>query len=167
MNKLALTLTLSACALISACNTTKKVDNEQKDSAKVSANETKTVEQSSDIAYAVAEHYFVKNTVKEFSKDPKITTAVKFNEIFGMAPVMGPSGKPTPIDFEKQYVIAIVEPETDYSTSIKPVSLQKSGGEIVFTYKVEKGEKQTYRIRPALAIIVDKVHNERLVLKQQ
>lgn len=167
MNRLTLILAVALVAGVTSCNTTKNANNEHNDSAKMNTEGSKAQEATKDVPYTLAEHYFVKNTVKEFNKDPKITTSEKFNEVFGMATTMGPSGKPTDIDFAKQYVIAIVQPETDYSTRITPVSLQKSGDEIVFTYKIEKGEKQTYTIRPTLAIIVDKAHDGKLVVKEQ
>ncbi|MEG0950234.1 MAG: hypothetical protein RR212_09230 [Bacteroidales bacterium] len=119
-----------------------------------------------EIPFTVAEKYFVKNTVKSID-EPKITTQEAFNQIFGMATVMGPNGRPTPIDFGKQYVIAVMKPTTDYKTTLTPVSLQKdSKGDIIFSYKVEKGEKQTYSFTPALLIIVDNNYTGPIVLKE-
>ncbi|MGE5365153.1 MAG: hypothetical protein ACM3SM_13570, partial [Bacteroidota bacterium] len=63
-------------------------------------------------------------------------------------------------------VIAVILPETDYTTTIEPVSLQKNGnGEITFTYKSIVGQKQTYTIRPNIAIIVDRTENGNIFLK--
>ena len=53
-----------------------------------------------DVSYILAANYFVKNTVNQLD-NPKIETAEKFNEIFGMATTMGKEGKPTEIDFSK------------------------------------------------------------------
>lgn len=69
---------------------------------------------------------------------------------------MGKNGVLTPIDFEKSFVIAVAEPETDLSTVLEPVSLVKNDQGLVFTYEAQIGEKMTYRIRPSMAIIVDK-----------
>jgi len=61
-----------------------------------------------------------------------------------------------------------MQPGTEYSTTINPVSLQKNDkGEIILTYKIKKGNKQTYTIKPSLAIIVDKTNNGQVVLKEQ
>ena len=43
-----------------------------------------------------------------------------------MATVMGANGKPTPIDFNKQFVIAVINNETDISTSFTPIKLEKT-----------------------------------------
>lgn len=120
-----------------------------------------------DLTYTIAKNYFVKNDVKVLD-NPEIETAEKFNTIFGMAPTMENSGEPTKIDFKNQYVIAVVLPETSSETTIKPVSLQKNDkNEIVFTYKVSVGQKQTYTITPCIAIIVDKANDGKVVLNEQ
>ena len=38
---------------------------------------------------------------------PKITTEEEFNKLFGMATIMGKDGKPTAIDFTKQFVLGV------------------------------------------------------------
>ena len=109
-----------------------------------------------DIPYIVAKNYFVKNSVESIH-NPKIETAEKFEEIFGMATTMGEDGKPTEIDFSKYYVIAVVLPATDISSKIIPVSLQKhKDGKIVFLYKKYVGTKQSFKTRESIQIIVDK-----------
>ena len=119
-----------------------------------------------NIPYTIADKYFVKNTVGEFNTS-KIENQQKFDEFFGMATVMGEGGRPTIVDFNKQYVVAIVKPETNRSTKISPISLQTSEvGEVLFTYKVEVGEENTYTTRPLLLIIIDKNHNGNLVLNE-
>ena len=95
-----------------------------------------------------------------------ITSEQEFLKYFGYATIMGDSGKPTPIDFSKQYVIAVTRPENWYLMSLLPVSLVKRGdGLLKFTYKTtEKDEKQTFSINPFLLVIVDKKYGENVLL---
>jgi hypothetical protein len=116
------------------------------------------------IPYTIAQNYYVKNTVDTIA-NPKIETQKVFDTYFGMATTMGKNGKPTKIDFTKEYVIAIVLPKSDIMTSIKPISLQKEAT-IVLNYKIEQGSKQSYTSRPALLLVVDKKYNGRLITKQ-
>ena len=119
-----------------------------------------------DIVFCVAKNYFVKNTVEKLD-NPKIETADKFHEIFGMATTMGQDGKPTEIDFTKQYVIAVLLPETDLLTTVEPVSLQRDkAGEITLTYKSVVGHKQSFTTKPNFVIIVDKVEYGNITLKE-
>ena len=71
-----------------------------------------------------------------------------------MAAVMGRSI--TPIDFSKQFVIAVSEKPTANSTTYSPLSLVRSEGRIVFSYGIERGSKISYIIQPLLLIVVDK-----------
>ena len=71
----------------------------------------------SGIAFEVAKNYFFKNN-QEIPSSPKITTAEEFGKLFGMATTMGEDGKPTEIDFTKQFVLAIVLPVTNLATEI-------------------------------------------------
>lgn len=119
-----------------------------------------------NIAFTIAKNYFVNNTVTKLD-NPKIETAEKFNEIFGMATTMGAAGKPTKIDFSKQYVIAIILPETDFATNIYPISLLKNTkNEITLNYKYVIGEKQSFTTRPNFIIIVDKRENGMITLNE-
>ena len=74
----------------------------------------------SEVVFEVAKNYFFKNdqVIPEY---PKIVSEEEFTKLFGMATTMGEDGKPTAIDFTKQFVLAIVLPETDFATEINPV----------------------------------------------
>lgn len=86
----------------------------------------------------------------------QITEAGRFDEVFGMATTMGEEGKPTAVDFSSQYVIAVVLPVTSEAVSLEPVKLIKRGnGEMEFSYRIKNGGKQSYSIRPFLAVAVD------------
>ncbi len=119
-----------------------------------------------NIPFTMAKNYFVHNTVTKID-NPKMETAEKFSEIFGMATTMGITGKPTEIDFSKQFVIAVILPETDLSTTIYPISLLKNTkNEIILHYKSVVGEKQSFTTRPNLILIVDKIENGRIILHE-
>lgn len=161
MTKQVLTLVAIAAMFMTAC---------QPDSnAAHGENKAPNVAQAAgmtDVPFAIAKNYFVKNTVNTLD-NPKIETAEKFGEVFGMATTMGENGKPTNIDFSMQNVIAVVLPETDMDTQISPVALQKNEkGNMVLIYKSVVGQKQTFSIRPFFAIIVDKKETGPVTLKQ-
>ena len=49
----------------------------------------------------------------------KITRQQTFDENFGMAAIMSKDGQPTPIDFNKDFVLAKIVPETDRSNRLR------------------------------------------------
>ena len=121
-------------------------------------------EESSEVAFEVAKNYFFKNdqVIPEY---PEITTEEEFNKLFGMATTMGENGKPTTIDFTKQFVLAIVLPVTDFATEINPVKVEEKGDSLLYSYDVKIGEKQSFRIQPVSIIVLDKKYeNKRVVL---
>lgn len=79
---------------------------------KQAAVPTEGNEASDKVAFEVAKNYFFKND-QEIPASPKITTAEEFGKLFGMATTIGEDGKPTEIDFTKQFVLAIVLPVTN------------------------------------------------------
>ena len=78
------------------------------------------------------------------------------------------NGKPTEINFSKQYVIAIVGDETDIATEMSPVSLQRDDkNQVTLNYKVRKGNKQSFKIRPLLIVVADKSYEGAVNIKEQ
>ena len=76
---------------------------------------------------------------------------------------MGTNSKPTPIDFTKQIVIAISKDLTNYNTSIEISGVAMgSMGDVIVSYKINKGTKQTYSIRPLTLLAIDKTTVVRL-----
>jgi hypothetical protein len=109
-----------------------------------------------DIPYTIAKNYFVNNDYKiEDHPAPKITSQQEFDRIFGKARVMGENGKPTSIDFSKQYVLSVIGQPTDHNTEITPISLKQNAGNILFRYKITEGEKRLVTIQPMLLLIVE------------
>jgi len=76
---------------------------------------------------------------------------------------MGADGQPTPVDFGKEFVIAVVNPVTEFHTSLASESLQKTGGQLVFTYAETVGDKQTWTMQPVLLVKVDRQHETETV----
>ncbi|MFM8347184.1 MAG: hypothetical protein ACKOAR_03985 [Bacteroidota bacterium] len=118
------------------------------------------------VPFTIATHYFVNNTAGS-PVDSVITDASRFNELFGMATTMGPDGKPTPIDFSTQFVIAIVRPVTALSTTLEAAGLQRENGNLVLDYKLTEGAQQSFTTRPLLMVIVDRSNLAPVILKQQ
>jgi hypothetical protein len=163
MTERILVLAITASFFLPACQNPAQTDREGSQTPPTSATQTVG---PAEIAFTVAENYFVNNTVTRL-ENPKIETAEKFQEVFGMATTMGQGGKPTEIDFAKQYVIAVILPETDLETKVEPVILQKNAeGKIVLAYKVTVGPKSTYTRVPNFAIIVDKADNGDVLLQE-
>ena len=129
---------------------------------------------NNEVAFTVAKNYFFKrsaegrlqgkNDLNLLPASPKITSEEVFNKHFGMATTMGEDGKPTPIDFTKQFVLAIVLPVTDMATEVNPVKVEEKGDSLLYTYKVKTGEKQSYSIQPISIIILDKKYENKEVV---
>lgn len=123
--------------------------------------------QVESVPYAVVKGYFLKNDADlSLLKNGKITTEKDFFDLFGSATVMGKDGKPTTIDFSRQYVIAVVGDKTDLSVSMTPLTLQKDGDSLTFTYDYKEGEKQSYTTQPLLIVAVDSKYDGSVVLKK-
>lgn len=120
-------------------------------------------ENNEEIDYIIAKNYYVKNSIETID-NPKIESNEKFDEIFGMATLQGDDGKPTEIDFDKQFVIAVIKPPTQSSTTLNPISLKSKEGKLEFAYSLECGEIQSYTIKPFLLIIVDKKYNSDVLI---
>ena len=115
-----------------------------------------------DVPYSELDHYFFKNG-QAIPDNPKIDTEEAFASLFGMAPVMGEGGKPTPVDFGKEFVIAVVYPVTEYHTELDPESLRLENGELVFTCDETVGEKQSWSMQPVLLVKVSRKYETETV----
>ena len=116
-----------------------------------------------EIPYEVAHNYFVRNDVTE-AVPAKIASQEEFERYFGMAAFMGKNGQPTPIDFETQFAIAVVMPETNHSTELYAESLTDDGSELTFSYRVDVAEKEnTWTQMPILLIFIDRQYERESV----
>ena len=120
-------------------------------------------EASNEVAFEVGKNYFFKNDQK-FPTSSKITTAEEFGKLFGMATTMGENGKPTPIDFTKQFVLAIVLPVTNLATEITPGRLDEKGDTLFYFYDAKAGEAQSYSTQPISLIILDKKYADKQIV---
>ena len=111
---------------------------------------------SSEVPFTELDHYFFKNG-QDIPDNTKIDTEEEFSSLFGFASVMGENGQPTPVDWDKEFVIAVVNPVTDFATELTPVSLSLEDGELVFTYSETVGEKQSWSMQPVLLVKVDRI----------
>ncbi|WP_440121858.1 copper resistance protein NlpE [Tenacibaculum sp. Ill] len=122
--------------------------------SKDTKEETTKTNETVTVTYKVASRYFIKNNVTKLPS--KINSREEFEKYFGAATVMGEDGKPTPIDFEKEYVIAVTVEASNKLIELQPISLTKTGEEINFDYSVTEGGETSYTSRTALVIIVSK-----------
>lgn len=115
------------------------------------------------IPYIVAQRYFVKNTVDKGFKTLKITSKDEFDRYFGMAAVMDKDGKPTSIDFSQQYVIAIINNESNKDKNITLTSLTQDSNKIKLQYKIiVDDEVQAFTKRLALILVIDKKYDKEI-----
>lgn len=110
---------------------------------------------SSAIPFEEVKNYFFRNGAT-IPDNPIVDSSEQFQELFGAAAFMGNNGQPTAIDFDKEFVIAVVNPATDCHTELVPESLNKVDGNLVFTYNETIGDKQSWTIQPILLVKVDR-----------
>lgn len=83
----------------------------------------------------------------------------QFDQLFGTAAFMGKGGETTPIDFNWQFVIAVVLPETSVQTAISAKMLIATKQKITLLYQVDKGARLGYTMRPIMLLVVDKKYD--------
>ena len=162
MMKKAIILAVSVSAMLSACHTSGKVDN-----FTINVDAVSSATTAVDVPYKVANGYFVRNDVKKLPNG-KISKQKDFEASFGMAAVMGNDGRPTEIDFNNQYVIAVSKPVTDRFTELEPVSLKGDGdGGLVFVYRTKAGQQLSYSMQPSLVVVVDKKYRGMVNIREE
>lgn len=116
------------------------------------------------VPYKIATGYFVKNTVdSSTSLELKIEIEKDFNNLFGYATVMGSNGKPTGIDFSKEYVIAIVKKDTNRETTLEPISFISKDNKLTLSYIVKTGLESTYTTKPLLILVINKKYKGEII----
>ena len=113
--------------------------------------------QAYPINYTELMNYYVKNP-DGINKQLKLSfdNEQEFRRYFGESAVMGTNGQPTPVNFKTQFVLAVILPDTDRDTRVIPAEISQVGNTIVFNYRIKKGDKLGYRIRPFGAVAIDK-----------
>ncbi|MBQ6310518.1 MAG: hypothetical protein IJK74_03100 [Bacteroidales bacterium] len=162
MKQIALSIAIiAAIATMTLLSSCKQNQQQQQEEANP---EAPMLGKPSEVNYTIAKNYFIKNGA-ELPATHKITDQETFNQIFGMATTMGENGKPTEIDFDKDFVIAVETGLVQKETELIPSYLiNHYDGQLVFHYTVKQGTDISYTIRPVLAIIVDKEY-ENLKIK--
>lgn len=111
-----------------------------------------------EVSFVALKNYYVRNNT-DCSKPQQLIfeSKEKFESYFGPAAIMG--GAPTDINWEKQFVIAIVLPETNCPTTVTPMKVKESPGNIIFYYQVNKGHKTSHTQVPFAAVAIQRVTN--------
>lgn len=100
------------------------------------------------VNFTVLRNYFHNNDAPALAS-PLITNKKAFDEQFGMAAFMGKGGQPTPVNFSKNAVLAIVLPETNKDIDIDSVKVMESGkNELTLAYTVHEGAERSYYTKP-------------------
>lgn len=146
------TLLLHACTQHSSSNEA----NQEKDTTEAVSTET-------TVPYTEAKNYFVKNTFPDGElTSAKFDTQTTFDAVLGSATTMGENGKPTPIDFSKQYVIALIGKSSNTATQLAVSGLSQTDSTLTLKYTETVGATQTYSSRPVLLLLVDKQYQGKL-----
>ena len=109
------------------------------------------------VQFTELKNYFYRNDAPKGDQLLKLTTQEDFNRYFGEAAYMGTDGEPTKINFNEDFVIAKVFPESNKSPEISNISLEKDGkGELILGYEVKEKSTQSFTIRPTFQIAVSR-----------
>lgn len=108
------------------------------------------------VNFTVLRNYFRNNDVPALAS-PLITDKKSFDEQFGMAAFMGKGGQPTPVNFKKSAVLAIVLPETNKDIDIDSVTVTETGkNELTLAYTVHEGVERSYYTKPLQLMAINK-----------
>lgn len=108
------------------------------------------------VSFTVLRNYFHNSNAPALSS-PLITNKQAFDEQFGMAAFMGKGGQPTPVNFGKSAVLAIVLSETNKAIDIDSVMVTETGKkELTLAYTVHEGAEQSFYVRPLQLMAIDK-----------
>lgn len=109
------------------------------------------------IPFEIARGYFFRNGLEADDCPDRFFSQELLDQFFGMAAVMGENGKPTVIDFDKNFVIPVVYPETDQETSLVVERFWHTAPtELTLSVGAVRGEEhRSFTIRPVLLLIVD------------
>ncbi len=120
---------------------------------------------SKNMNYQEVNRYFVKNTFPDQPKTLVLSSQKAFDDVFGPAPVMGKNGIPTPIDFSKNFVIAIIEKTSSQNKTIEIESINSVDNHLEVKYFVKTGADQGYQTRVSKIIMLNKKNLQPTVFK--
>ena len=111
-------------------------------------------------------NYYVNNNFSNGTHKLVIQNQHDFESVFGYGAVMGRNGQPTSIDFNRQFVVAVILPETNRQTSIETALVRRLGDKLYFSYIIEEGHATSYTMRPYTAIVVDRMEPSNVVFQR-
>ena len=111
-------------------------------------------------------NYYVNNHLSSGTHKLVIHNQHDFESVFGEAAVMGRNGQPTRVDFSRQFVVALILPETNRQTSVEVALVRRLGDRLYFSYIIEQGHATSYTMRPYTAIVVDRMEPSDVVFQQ-
>jgi len=114
---------------------------------------------NAEVPFKEAKNYFVKNNIDAATDNPKFENQQEFDQVFGMATTMGENGKPTTIDFSKEFVVAQIQDPSTQKVELKPVSIKKNANILEIKYRKITGENQSYISQSAMILIIDNKYN--------
>lgn len=117
--------------------------------------------ESGEVPFTVAKNYFYTHLG---TPSTKITTEEDFRKIFHMATTMGEEGKPTAIDFSKQFVVNVVLRDSKWPMEINPLKVEAKGDTLFYSYDIKVGQKQSYWSQSSSIIIIDKEYEKQEVV---
>lgn len=108
-----------------------------------------------DVPFTVIENYYVRDNMR-FDKTQHliIDNQQDFDACFGAAAVMG--GMPTDINWKKQFVVAVLLPVTSQATTVTPLEVKQSPGNVIFKYQVMRGRTTSYTMMPFAAVALNR-----------
>ena len=109
-----------------------------------------------NVPFREAKNYFVKNNIDTAIDNQKFETQQEFDQVFGMATTMGENGKPTPINFSKEFVVTQIENPSMKSVFLKPISIRKNSNILEVKYRKIIGENQSYTTQTSMILIIDR-----------
>lgn len=121
---------------------------------------------SKEIPYQELHHYFVGNDYADQDLHAVVMRKrTEFDRILHPAATMGKDGMPTPVDFEKNYVVALVGKTTEHASEITIEKVSASSGEIIIHARHHEGNLQTFSIRPLRLIAIGNAFRGNVSLK--
>lgn len=130
---------------------------------KSSKQENKTTNKTAkDIPYKIYSNYFLRNDYHSPQKGFEITNMEDLHLIFGEAAI---NKKFDGIDLKKQMGIGIVLENAAVARTIKIVSVQYDGTNVLLTYSVTEGEKLQAKAHAYMLLAVDIKYKAKVITK--
>ena len=117
------------------------------------------------VPYRRLENHFYQGKNQGYLRADLVTNREAFEKAFHPAPLNGRNAVPP--DFTQDCLLSVVDKETDRQTTIAIVSVERLGTELIVTFKVTRGEKQTFTTIPQESIIVSKEGLRNVTIREE